>query len=176
VVSRIIAIIPIILSAGQFDPLIFAPDEMRCIALLATSFGILLHTLLGWCPQHVGCASAGHDSSPACEHRHHRCQGHHHGGAPEGHGTSPDKGQVPAGNVPANHDPHCCDHADCLFVSHAESIQSLDSPPVCEFVHFLSVDSVFAVQLAELRDNATKLFVPCSQGQSARIARGVWLI
>jgi len=157
-------------------PIVFAPDEMRCIALLATSLGILLHTLLGWCPQHVGCASAESASAPLGGHRHHYCQGRHHAATPQNHGTSTDQGQVPADPDPADHASHCCDHADCLFVSQAESIEQFDSQPVTGYAHYLTGVEVSTVQLSELRENSSRFCYPCSQGQSARIARGVWLI
>jgi hypothetical protein len=63
-----------------------------------------------------------------------------------------------------------------LFVSQAESIHDLAPLNVGEYLPLIVNDQVSAVEQAELRDNALQFFLPHSQSQAARIARGVWLI
>jgi hypothetical protein len=163
-------------SCGSLVVFVLPRNEMRCIALLATSLGILLHAVLGWCSQHAGCAMAAREASVPSGHSHQHCQGHLHGATQQHSDTATDNRQVPGDSVPAEHGPHSCDHADCLFVSFVESDQQVATPPVDSILFFQFIDLYSAIQLVELREHSSRLLLPCSQGQSARIARCVWLI
>lgn len=144
--------------------------KMRSLVLLTTSLGILLHTLLGWCPQHVGCVVQGSAETTACG-KQHQCRGHHHRSNVERSGPLYDHGQTPADS-----DSHSCDHADCLFVSQVESIHVFAPLTAIEYLPLHIVEHVGAVELAVRRANADRLFLPHAREQAARIARGVWLI
>lgn len=144
---------------------------MRSVALLTTSLGILLHTLLGWCPQHVGCAGGATVVPKACGQQHHRCKGHHHAAHADRSASTTEHGQIPLDS-----ESHSCDHADCLVVSHAESVQALAPLTVGEFLPQCIVEHACADKLSDRRENTDRFFLPHVLGQAARIARGVWLI
>jgi hypothetical protein len=144
---------------------------MRSILPLLMSLSILLHTLLGWCPQHVGCAAGTAPDSNVSAPKHHHCSGHHHHSS-EKH-SAPTSGRE---SIPPESESHSCDHADCLFVNQAEPV--LDSAPASVgFIQQRCVElPVRSFQSSELRHHVDRLFLTHSQGQAARIARGVWLI
>jgi len=144
---------------------------MRILALLTTTLGILLHALLGWCPQHVGCGAEATAKSTATAQHHHRCKGDHHRSQPDSSGTSTNRVKLPFGS-----ESHDCDHADCLVVSQAGSVQGLAPLALCEYLPLSAIERFGAVELAAIRSNADRSFLSKPQGQAARIARGVWLI
>ena len=144
---------------------------MRSIALLTTSVGILLHALLGWCPQHVGCAPGEQAATREARQTHRHCQGHCHDAFAQQ--AAPHSGD---NQQPQRSPPHCCDHADCLYLSSVESVQPVVTQNVFEYLPQLADHSFYAVELTEYREQSLLLIPPCFQGQSARIALGVWLI
>jgi hypothetical protein len=143
---------------------------MRSLASLATSIGILLHAVLGWCPQHVGCTSGIVEANHSCGSQH-SCASHGQELTEVDHDSSTEHH-----HSPVDSDQPCCDHADCLFVSQGQSVQTLNTPVICWHFHALSCDELSEIKFIELRQKSTTFSIARSQGQAARISRCVWLI